>query len=155
MALTVIQKVLHQWSLETFVGKFSISELIISKPWACSGSNSKPFLGEFNHTKRFDRKKLILDARICFYSRQPEFKFCWMKMRTIIVTRERSGPKRIIQARQLQLELSRFGEISPLWQNFKHVRKSFQGSFSNWQNFELEIFCNGHCLKWLNIELII
>ena len=38
--------------------------------------------------------------------------------------------------------VTRFGEISPIWQNFKYIWQSFEGSFSNWQNFNLylEIF---------------
>ena len=33
--------------------------------------------------------------------------------------------------------VTRFGEISPLWQNFNYLWKSFEGSFSNWQIFNL------------------
>ena len=57
--------------------------------------------------------------------------------------------------------VTRFGEISPLWQYFKRRSHFCKGLSSVWQNFEptsAMILCywvNFHCCKWPNIEKIL
>ena len=57
--------------------------------------------------------------------------------------------------------VTRFGEISPLWQNILRLRQNLSGLFSIWQNFEpilakvLFYWSNYHYCKWPNNEKII
>ena len=57
--------------------------------------------------------------------------------------------------------VTRFGEISPLWQNILRLRQNLSGLFSIWQNFEpilakvLFYWANYHYCKWPNNEKII
>ena len=53
--------------------------------------------------------------------------------------------------------VTKFGEISPLWQYFPSLCQYFEGIFSIWQNYEttsLNFVChwaNFNCCKWTNI----
>ena len=54
--------------------------------------------------------------------------------------------------------VTRFGEISPLWQKFTSLWTIFDGLFLNWQNAEPTLanwkrfWANFHYCKWPNIE---
>ena len=53
---------------------------------------------------------------------------------------------------------TRFGEISPLWQNKLRFWQNIDGLFGIWQNFEPALakelchWANFHCCKWPNIK---
>ena len=53
--------------------------------------------------------------------------------------------------------VTRFHEISPLWQNFKVFGNIFEGAFSIWKNFEPTSanfpshWANLYCWQWPNI----
>ena len=57
-----------------------------------------------------------------------------------------------------KISVTRFGEISPIWQNFKTIWQLVEGSISVWQTFEAiweNSMCfraNLRCFKWPNIE---
>ena len=56
--------------------------------------------------------------------------------------------------------VTRFGEILPLWQNFKNIWQRYEGLISIWQSFEPTLensvcfWANLGCCKWQNIEQI-
>ena len=56
--------------------------------------------------------------------------------------------------------MTRFGEISPLWQKFTSLWQIFDSFFLIWQNAEPTLailwhyWANFHCCKWPNIEKI-
>ena len=57
--------------------------------------------------------------------------------------------------------MTRFGEIPPLWQNFKTLRQCFESSVGVGQNFEptlanlIYYLTNFDCSKWPNIKQLI
>ena len=57
-----------------------------------------------------------------------------------------------------QSSVTRFGEISAFWQNFKNIWQLFEGSISVWQTFEPTLensagfWASLHCCKWPNIQ---
>ena len=54
--------------------------------------------------------------------------------------------------------VTRFGEVSPLWHDFRKLWSFWKGSFGIWQNFELTLvnficcWAKFHCCKWPKIE---
>ena len=54
--------------------------------------------------------------------------------------------------------VTRFGEILPLWQKFTSLWQKFNGLFLIWQNAEHTLanlqhyWTNFHCCKWPNLE---
>ena len=56
----------------------------------------------------------------------------------------------------LSSNVTRFGEISPLWLNFKSLGQIFLGLFSIWQNFDHTVakmfyyLACFHCCRWPN-----
>ena len=54
--------------------------------------------------------------------------------------------------------MTKFGEISPLWQNIKNIWQLYEGLISIWQTFEPTLensmcfWANLRCCKWPNIE---
>ena len=55
-----------------------------------------------------------------------------------------------------EYSVTRFGENSPLWHNFKSIGQNSQGLFSIWQNFDRTLakmfyyLANFHYCRWPN-----
>ena len=58
--------------------------------------------------------------------------------------------------RQKETSVTRFGEILPLWHNFKNLEDIFEGLISVWQNVDPTVakmfysWASFHCSRWPN-----
>ena len=144
------------WSPQPFVGSFSLQLVLLF-----SFVEHEESKWEFElMTSQFVDTTIPLSHhcsyKLIYYLDYP-IRYCWYRSLFISLLFR----SKLLTGTWFKISVTRFGEISPLWQNFRNLWPFIEGQNSIWQHFEhilANYWCcwaNVNCCKWTNIEHII